>query len=177
MVARGIRKHLNNDPEAQKASIEAADRQHQAELDKERLRRSVAWYHAAGGQWLEIELRRDYGGWLTLFTSYPEKPERFINTTWGIKPKETDEFYRTEAGFIADGLAHAVWVSGGKWNFNSRERSSRYQFDHDISKIKLHQQLLTNISRLPQLFWDVYQIRVSIPMIQRAFKEYQDNSG
>lgn len=177
MVARGIRKHLNNDPEAQQASVAAAERQHQTELDKERLRRSVAWYHAASGQWLEIKLRRDYGGWLTLFTSYPEKPERFISTTWGIKSKETGEFYRTEAGFIADGLPHAVWIGGGQWNFNRRERSSRYLFDHEESKIKLHQQLITNISRLPQLFWDLYQIRVSIPMIQEAFKEYQDNSG
>ena len=177
MVQRGIRKRFNDDIGAQKASIEAADLQRQEEIDKERLRYSVSWYHVNSGQWLEVKLRRGYGGWLTLFTSHPEKPQRFINTTWGIKSNETDEFYRTEAGFIADGLAHAVWVSGGKWNFNSRERSSRYQFDHDISKIKLHQQLLTNISRLPQLFWDVYQIRVSIPMIQRAFKEYQDNSG
>ena len=177
MVARGIRKHLNNDPEAQKASVAAAERQHQADLDKERLRRSVAWYHAASGQWLEIELRRGYGSWLTLFTSYPEKPERFINTTWGIKSKETGEFYRTEAGFIADGLPHAVWVSGSKWNFNRRKRSSRYLFDHEESKIKLHQQLITNISRLPQIFWDLYQIRASIPMLQQAFKEYQDNNS
>ena len=177
MVARGIRKQFNDDIEAQKASVEAAERQHQAELEMERLRRSIAGYHAASGQWLEIELRRDYGSWLTLFTSYPEKPERFVSTTWGIKSKETGEFYRTEAGFIADGLPHAVWVSGSKWNFNRRERSSRYLFDHEESKIKLHQQLITNVSRLPQLFWDLYQIRVSIPMIQEAFKEYQDGGG
>ena len=177
MVQRGIRKQFNDDVEAQKASVAAAEQQRQAELDKERLRRSVAWYHAASGQWLEIELRRGYGGWLTLFTSYPEKPERFINTTWGIKPKETDEFYRTEAGFIADGLPHAVWVSGSKWNFNHRERSGRFQFDHEESKIRLHQQLINNISRLPQIFWELYQIRVSIPEIQQVFKEDQDGGG
>ena len=174
MVLRGIRKRFNDDIEAQKLSIEMADRQRQEEIDKERLRHSVAWYHVNSGQWLEVELRRDYGGWFTFFTSYPEKPERFINTIWGIKSKETGEFYRTEAGFIADGLAHAVWISGGKWNFNRRERSGRYQFDHEESKIKLHRQLITNISKLPQLFWELYQIRVSIPMIQQAFKEYQD---
>ena len=176
MVARGIRKHLNNDPEAQQASVAAAEWQHQAVLDKERLRYSVSWYHVNSGQWLEVESPHGFGDKLT-FTSYLEKPERFINTTWGIKPKETDEFYRTEAGFIADGLAHAVWIGGGQWNFNRREHSSRYLFDHEESKIKLHQQLITNISRLPQLFWDLYQIRVSIPMIQEAFKEYQDGGG
>ena len=176
MVKRGIRKQFNDDIEAQKASLAAAECQRQAALDKERLRYSVSWYHVNSGQWLEVESRRGFGGKLT-FISYSEKPERFINTTWGIKSKETGEFYRTEAGFIADGLPHAVWVSGSKWNFNRRERFSRYLFDHDVSKIKLHQQLITNISRLPQLFWELYQIRVSIPMIQEAFKEYQDGGG
>ncbi len=176
MVARGIRKRLNDDVEAQKLSIETAERQHQADLDKERLRHSVSWYHVASGQWLEVESRRGFGGKLT-FTSYPEKPERFIDTPWGIKSNETGEYYRTEAGFIADGLAHAVWVRGGKWNFNRRERSSRHQFDHERSKSKLHQQLITNISRLPQIFWELYGIRVSIPEIQQAFKEYQDGGG
>jgi len=70
-----------------------------------------------------------------------------------------------------------VWVRGGKWNFNRRERSGRYQFDHEKSNIKLRQQLINNISRLPQIFWELYQIRVSIPMIQEAFKEYQDSQG
>jgi len=176
MVVRGIRKRFNDDLEAQKASIEMANYQRHVEIDKERLRRSVAWYHAASGQWLEVESSRGFGGKLT-FTSYPEKPERFIDTTWGIKSNETGEFYRTEAGFIADGLTHVVWVRGGKWNFNRREHSSRYQFDHEKSNIKLRQQLITNISRLPQLFWELYQIRVSIPMIQEAFKEYQDSQG
>ena len=176
MVVRGIRKRFNDDLEAQKASVAAAERQRQADLDKERLRHSVAWYHVNSGQWLEVESPRGFGGKLT-FTSYPEKPERFIDTPWGIKSNETGEFYRTEAGFIADGLAHAVWVSGGKRNFNRRERSSRYQFDHEKSKTKLHRQLITNISRLPQIFYDLYGIRVSIPMIQQAFKEYQDSGG
>ena len=177
MVARGIRKRFNDDSEAQKASIETAERQRQADLDKERLRYSISWYHAASGQWLEVESRRGFGGNKITFTSYPEKPERFIDTPWGIKSKETGEFYRTEAGFIADGLAHAVWVSGGTWNFNRRERSGRYQYDHDESKTRRYQQLITNISRLPQIFWELYHIRVSIPMIQRAFKEYQDSGG
>ncbi len=173
MVARGIRKQFNDDIEAQKASIKMAERQRQIDLDKERLRHSVSWYHVASGQWLEVESPRGFGGKLT-FTSYPEKPERFINTPWGIKSNETGEHYRTEAGFIADGLAHAVWVSGGVWNFNRRERSGSYQFDHEMSKSKLHRQLITNISKLPQIFWELYQIRVSIPMIQEAFREYQD---
>ena len=176
MVKRGIRKQFNDDIEAQQASVAAAEWQHQADLDKERLRYSVAWYHVSSGQWLEVESPRGFGGKLT-FTSYPEKPERFIDTTWGIGSKETGEFYRTEAGFIADGLAHAVWVSGGKWDFNRREHSSRYRFDHEESKIKRYQQLINNISRLPQIFWDLYQIRVSIPEIQQAFKEYQDGEG
>ena len=176
MVARGIRKRFNDDIKAQKASVAAAELQRQAELDKDRLRYSVSWYHVNSGQWLEVESPLRFRGKLK-FTSYLEKPRRFINTTWGIKSNETDEFYRTEAGFIADGLAHAVWVSGGRWNFNRRERSSRYQFDHKYSKIKLHQQLINNISRLPQIFYDLYGIRVSIPMIQEAFKEYQDGGG
>ncbi len=178
MVQRGIRKRLNDDLEAQKASIEMANYQHQADLDKERLRYSVAWYHVASDQWLEVEVKVDYryGNKVTL-AAYSEKPERFLNTTWGIKSNETGEFYRTEAGFIADGLAHAVWVSGGKWNFNRREHSSRYQFDHGESKIKRHQQLIANISRLPQIFYDLYGIKISIPMIQEAFKEYQDGGG
>jgi len=157
------------------ASIAKAALQRQAELDKERLRQSVSWYHAASGQWLEVEVV-SFGHKLT-FTSYPEKPERFIDTPWGIKSKETGEHYRTEAGFIADGLAHAVWVSGGKWNFNRREHSSRHQFDHEKSNIKLRQQLITNIGKLPQIFFDLYNIRISIPMIQQAFKEYQDGRG
>ena len=129
MVKRGIRKQFNDDIEAQRASVEAAEWQHQAELDKERLRHSVSWYHVSSGLWLEVESPLGFGGKLT-FTSYSKKPEHFIDTTWGIKSNKTGKFYRTEAGFIADGLTHAVWVSGGKWNFNRREHSGRYQFDH-----------------------------------------------
>jgi len=184
MVQRGIRKQFNDDIEAQKVSVAAAEWQHQAEIDKERLRYSVSWYHASSGQWLEVEVSnfqqvnsRPHPERQVIFRSCPEKPERFLDTTWGVTSRETGEFYRTEAGFIADGLTHAVWVSGGTWNFNRREHSGRYQFDHEESKIKLRQQLVTNISRLPQIFWELYQIRVSIPMIQQAFKEYQDSQG
>jgi len=176
MVARGIRKRFNNDLEAQLASIAQADWQREAELDKQRLRFSVAWYHVGSGLWLEVESPRGFGGKLTV-TSYPEKPERFIDTPWGIKSKEAGDFYRTEAGFIADGLPHAVWVGGGRFIFNRRERSSRFLFDHEKSKSRLHQQLIVNINKLPQIFYDLYGIKVSIPMIQQAFKEYQDGTG
>ena len=174
MVARGIRKRFNDDLDAQKASIEWANYQHQADLDNECLRQSVAWYDVKCGWWLEVEATVAFGGHKMAFNSYPDKPERFIKTAWGIKDKGTEEFHETEAGFIADGLPHAVWVSGGTWRINHRDRSTGCQFDHETSKIKLHQQLIVNISRLPQIFFDLYGIRLSIPMIQQAFKEYQN---
>jgi len=50
MVARGIRKRFNNDLDAQIESVQRANYEHWAALDRERLRFSVVWYHAASGQ-------------------------------------------------------------------------------------------------------------------------------
>ncbi len=85
MVVRGIRKRFNDDLEAQKASVEAAKWQRQAELDKERLRHSLAWYHAVSVQWLEVEVER-FGHKVT-FNSYPEIPTRHI-IRYSVKSKE-----------------------------------------------------------------------------------------
>ncbi len=175
MVQRGIRKQFNDDIEAQMASIEMANYQRQAELDKERLRYSISWYHAASGQWLEVESRRGFGGNKITFTSYPEVPTRQI-IRYSVKAQETGEHYIVEAGFIADGLTHAVWIRGGKWEYD-KDSGARTCFDKNESKIRLYHQLITNISRLPQIFWELYQTRVSIPMIQQAFKGYQDGQG
>ena len=54
MVARGIRKRFNNDLDAQIESVQRANYERWAALDRKRLRFSVAWYHAASGQWLEV---------------------------------------------------------------------------------------------------------------------------
>ena len=170
MVAKGIRKRFNDDIDAQMASIAQAEWQRQAELDKVRLRQSVAWYHAASGQWLEVEVER-FGHKVT-FTSYPEIPTRHI-IEYSVTAKQTGEHHIVEAGFIADGLTHAVWVSGGKWEYD-KEYGSRTCFDKDKSKCRLYQQLIVNIGKLPQIFYELYGIRISIPMIQQAFKEYQE---
>ena len=92
---------------------------------------------------------------------------------FSVTQKETGEHHLVEADFIADGLTHAVWVSGGKWE-HDKDYGSRICLEKDKSKVRLHQQLMVNISRLPQIFWELYQIKVSIRMIQQAFKEYQD---
>lgn len=171
MVARGIRKRFNDNVEAQTASIEMANYQRQAELDRKRLRQSVSWYHAASGQWLEVEVDR-FGHKVT-FNSYPEIPARHI-IQYSIKSQD-GEHHIVECGFIADGLTHAVWVSGGKWE-RDKDYGIRTCFDKDKSKCRLYQQLIANIGKLPQIFFDLYSIRVSIPMIQQAFKEFQDGS-
>lgn len=173
MVVRGLRKKFNDDIEAQKLSVEASNHRHQVELDKERFRKSVAWYHAASGWWLEVEV--SFWGREVTFNSYPEIPTRRI-LQYSIQSKETNEHHIVEVGFVADGLIHAVWVEGGKWVYDKDYKRYLY-LEPGRSKVRLHQQLITNISRLPQLFWELYQVRISIPMIQEAFKKYQDSGS
>jgi len=50
-------------------------------------------------------------------------------------------------------------------------------FDKDKSKCRLYQQLVVNINGMPQIFYDLYGIRVSIPVIQQSIKEYQNGGG
>ena len=169
MVARGIRKRFNNDLEAQMASVQRANYERWAALDRKRLRFSVAWYHAASGQWLEVEVDSFHQ---VTFNSYPETPARHI-IKYSVTSKETED-HIVECGFIADGLGHAVWISGGRWT-RDKEFGSQMYFDKDKSKCRLYQQLVVNINRLPQIFYDLYGIRVSSPMMQRAIKEYQDD--
>ena len=171
MVARGIRKRFNNDLDAQIESVQRANYERWAVLDRERLRFSVAWYHAASGQWLEVEIER-FGHKVT-FTSYPDIPKRKF-TGLVLTSKQTGEDYIIEVGFIADGLTHAVWVSDGKWTYD-KEYGSHISLDKDKSKCRLYQQLVVNISKLPQIFSELYGITVSIPQIQQAIKEYQDD--
>ena len=169
MVARGIRKRFNNDLDAQIESVQRANYERWAALDRKRLRFSVAWYHAASGQWLEVEVDSFHQ---VMFNSYPETPARHI-IKYSVTSKETEN-YIVECGFIADGLLHGVWISGGRWT-RDKEFGSQMYFDKDKSKCKLYQQLITNISRLPQIFSELYGITLSIPQIQQDIKEYQDD--
>jgi len=169
VVARGIRKRFNDDIGAQIESVQRAKYQRWTELDKKRLRHTVAWYHVASGQWLEVEVDSSHQ---VTFNSYPEIPIRYISQ-YSVTSKETED-HIVECGFIADGLGHAVWISGGRWT-RDKEFGSQMYFDKDKSKCRLYQQLVVNINRLPQIFYDLYGIRVSSPMIQRAIKEYQDD--
>jgi len=168
MVARGIRKRFNNDLDAQIESVQRANYERWAALDRKRLRFSVAWYHAASGQWLEVEVDSFHQ---VMFNSYPETPARHI-IKFSVTSKETEN-YIVECGFIADGLLHGVWISGGKWE-HDKEHGSRICFDKDKSKCKLYQQLVVNITRLPQIFLELYGLQISIPQIRQAFRVYQD---
>ncbi|MFC1907724.1 hypothetical protein ACFLW8_06535 [Chloroflexota bacterium] len=162
MVARGIRKALNDDIEAQKASVEAAERQRQEELEKQRFRRAVCWYDVKSGLWCEVETVRTRLDRKIIWTFHAEKPKRYIGG-WGYTDRETGEYVRLESGFVADGLPHPVWIGGPLITKHLR--------------FKLQSTLISNIGKLPDLFWELYQIKVSIPAIQEAFREYQDGRG
>jgi hypothetical protein len=173
MVIRGIRKHFNNDPEAQMASIEAAKLQRRQEHDALRLRYSISWYNAKGGLWSEIEaISLDLPVvWKVTFTFHEKKPERRVST-WGLKKRETGEFLPFESGFIGDGLSHPVWTNEGRLVHNRRLGEFWLEFDREKSKYKMHAQLVTGIGALPDLFWELYGLRVSIPQIQEAYRQY-----
>ncbi|MFC1907447.1 hypothetical protein ACFLW8_05120 [Chloroflexota bacterium] len=159
MVARGIRKALNDDIEAQKASVEAAERQRQEELDKQRFRRAVYWYDVKSGLWCEVEAVRLRLDQKIVWTFHTEKPTRYIGG-WGYTNRETGEYVRLESGFVADGLPHPVWIGGPLIKEHLRVKSQCI--------------LISNIGKLPDLFWELYKTKVSIPMIQEAFKEYHN---
>jgi hypothetical protein len=175
MVVRGIRKNLNNDPEAQKASVEAAELQRQAALDELRHWYSVCWYNAKGGVWVEVEaISLEFDRPMVRevrFSFHTTKPVRKVST-WGVKIRDTDEFFVFESGFVADGLNHALWISGGNWIHNRRFRELRQEFDRNQSKYKIHTKLVTNINALPALFWELYRLKISIPQIQEAYHQY-----
>jgi hypothetical protein len=175
MVVRGIRKNLNNDPEAQKASVEAAELQRQAALDELRHWYSVCWYNAKGGVWVEVEaISLEFDRPMVRevrFSFHTTKPVRKVST-WGVKIRDTDEFFVFESGFVADGLNHALWISGGNWIHARRFRELRQEFDRNQSKYKIHTKLVTNINALPALFWELYRLKISIPQIQEAYHQY-----
>jgi hypothetical protein len=175
MVVRGIRKHLNNDPEAQKASVEAAERQRLAALDELRHRYSVCWYDAKDGVWAEVEaISLEFDRPMVRevrFTFHAVKPVRKVSSL-GLRIRDTGEFFEFESGFVADGLNHAVWISGGNWMHNRCFRELRQEFNRNESKYKIHAQLVTSISPLPSLFWELYRLRISIPQIQEAYNQY-----
>ena len=162
MVVRGLRKRFNGDIAAQRASVEAAERKRQAELEKQRFRRSVCWYDVKSGLWCEVEAFRIRLDRKIIWTFHTEKPKRFVGG-WGYTDRETGEYVRLESGFVADGLPHPVWIGGPLIKERLRTKSQCL--------------LINNIGKLPDLFWELYQIKVSIPAIQEAFREYQDGRG
>lgn len=179
MVVRGIRKHLNNAPEAQKASVEAAEQQRLANQDNLRHRYSVCFYNNKGAVWVEVEsIPLEFARSMVrevIFTLHATKPLRKVST-WGLTIRNTDEFCVFESGFVADGLSHAVWIGGGRWTYNRHPYEHRLEFDKEKSKHKVHAQLITNIGPLPKLFWELYGLRISIPQIQEGYNKYLNNA-
>lgn len=174
MVARGIRKMLNNDLEAQKASVAKAEAKRRAELDKQRLRFSISWYDIKTDAWFEFECKKTSNGISTTFDTHSEVPFRPLKL-WTVASHVTGERLPVEAGFIGDGLQHCVWISGVQLEFGKRGQWPREVFGTPESKTKTHGELVTGIGRLPYLFYELYGIRVSIPMIQRSVRVYNDS--
>lgn len=168
MVLKGLRKEYNDDIELQKASIEIAEYASWLEIDKRRLRRSVSWYHAGTGQWCEVDIGV-LGNRGVTFNIYDSIPERKL-WEYSIKASKTGERHTVESGFIADGLTHAVWVKGGRWD-HGKDQELRCLFDPTKSTMRMRQQLIVNINKLPEIFHELYEARISIPQIQIAFND------
>lgn len=142
MVHKGFRKGL--DVEAQKRYIARLEAEAEAERWRKEYRRAVRLFQGGrGGGWFEYT----YEQGKIRVESYYDLPDFTAGLSVGIESGGT--FYPAEIGLTADGLFHAVWLRGTP----------------DKPQLKLVALYVNSLPKICACFWELYNVRVSIPML------------